>query len=161
MRTFLTVLAVLLAMASLAQEQPTVALGLLPEDIFRQGVEPAFTMPRAPAVIPIRLIVPEEIVQDSIQLFRFSTNRFAVRWSYTEAGAMKKLAFDEVHRNQAVRFLIGSFESRPARLSFHPMPPTFTNYIQWKEGWLKRRTDKIFVQSEQDAQTIVAGLKNK
>ena len=44
---------------------------------------------------------------------------------------------------------------------FRPMPPTFTNYTQWKEGWLKYRTDKFLGVSEGDAKKIVAGLKSR
>jgi len=41
------------------------------------------------------------------------------------------------------------------------MPPTFTKYAQWKEGWLKHRTDKFLGVSEKDAREIVAGLQSK
>ncbi len=111
--------------------------------------------------VPARRILPEEIVQDSIQLVRFSTNSFAVRWTYTEAGAKKMLAFREAHEGQKVRTVVGSFESPPGEMVFRPMPPVFTNYAQWKEGWLKHRTDKFFGVSEDDAKKIVAGLKTE
>jgi hypothetical protein len=32
---------------------------------------------------------------------------------------------------------------------------------QWKQGWLKRRTDKFFGVNKEDAQAIVAGLQGK
>src|SRR5690348_10582134 len=89
-----------------------------------------------PESVPTRRIIPEDILQDSIQLFRFSTNSFAVRWSYTEPGAKKMLAFYEAHEGQKVRTLVGTFETSPHQVIFQPMPPTFTNYAQWKEGWL-------------------------
>ena len=111
--------------------------------------------------IPIRRVLPEDIVQDSIQLVRFSTGSFAVRWTYTEAGAKKMLEFREAHEGQKVREMIGSFESPPSEMMFRPMPPFFTNYVQWKEGWLKYRTDKFFGVSEDDAKKIISGLKNK
>ena len=158
MRKALTVSAALFAIVCLAQEQPILTLHLMPEDIFEQSIGPA--PPLAP--IPTRHIVPEDIVPETIGLVRFSTNSFAVRWTYTEGGANKMLAFREAHEGRVVRTVIGSFESRPHQISFFsPMPPTFKNYAQWKEGWLKRRTDKIFVQSEQDAEKIMAGLKSK
>ena len=111
--------------------------------------------------VPTRRIVAEDIVQESIQSVRFSTNSFAVRWTYTEAGAKKMLAFNESHEGQKTRTVIGTFESPPSENVFRPMPPVFTNYAQWKEGWLKRRTDKFFGVNEEDAKKIVAGLKNK
>jgi hypothetical protein len=127
--------------------------------------EPTNAVPnymRAPESTPTRRILPEDIVQESIQLWRFSTNSFAVRWTYTEAGAKKMLAFRENHEGQMVRTVVGSFESPPGEISmFRPMPPTFTNYARWKEGWLKRRTDKFFGVSEGNAKKIVAGLKSQ
>jgi hypothetical protein len=35
------------------------------------------------------------------------------------------------------------------------------NYAQWKDGWLKRRTDKSVGVSEDEAKKIVAGLRSK
>jgi hypothetical protein len=108
---------------------------------------------------PTQRILPEDIVQSSIELLRFSTNSFGVRWTYTEAGANKMLAFRESHEGQRTRTVIGNFESPPSEIQFRPMPPVFTNYAQWKEGWLKRRTDKFMGVSEAEAKEIVAGLK--
>ena len=71
------------------------------------------------------------------------------------------LAFHEAHEGQKVRTVIGSFESPPSENVFRPMPPYFTNYTQWKEGWLKHRTDKFFGVSEDDAKKIVEGLRKK
>jgi len=91
-----------------------------------------------PEAVPTRRILPEDIVQDSIQLFRFSTNSFAVRWTYTEAGAKKAIAFWEAH------------------------PSPHANYTaQWKEGWLKRRTDKCFFKTEETAKAFMAELSRK
>jgi len=111
--------------------------------------------------VPTRRIMPEDIVQDSIQLVRFSTNNFAVRWTYTEAGAKNMLTFREAHEGRKVRTAIGEFEGQPGEMIFRPMPPVFTNYAQWKEGWLKHRTDKVVGVSEDDAKKIAAGLKSK
>jgi hypothetical protein len=111
-------------------------------------------------IAPTRRILPEDIVQDSIQLVRFSTNRFAVRFTYTEAGAKKMLAFREAHESQKVRTVVGDFESPLVEMSFRPLPPHFTTYAQWKKGWLEHGTDK-FVVGEDDAKKIVAGLKSK
>lgn len=133
MRNILTLIIAMLAVACFAQEQ----------------------------TVPTRRILPEDIVQDSIQLVRFSTNSFAVRFTYTEAGAKKMLAFREAHEGQKVRTVVGGFESPPGEMVFRPMPPTFTNYTQWKEGWLKHRTDKFFGVTEDNAKKIVAGLKSK
>ena len=111
--------------------------------------------------VHIMRILPEDIVQDSIQLVRVSTNSFAVRWTYTEAGAQQMLAFQEAHEGQEVCTVVGSFESQHHQTMFHPMPPHSTTYAQWKEGWLKHRRDKFFGVSEEDAKKIVDGLKKK
>ena len=133
MRKTLTLLFAMLAITCLAQEQ----------------------------TVPTRYILPEDIVQDSIQLVRVSTNSFAVRFTYTETGAKKMLAFREAHEGQQVRTVVGSFQPPPGEMMFRPMPPHFTTYAQWKEGWLKRRTDKFFGMGEDDAKKIVDGLKKK
>jgi hypothetical protein len=111
--------------------------------------------------VPTRRIVSEDIVQDSIQSVRFSTNSFAVRWTYTEAGAKKMLTFLEAHEGKKTRTVIGEFEGLASESTFRPMPPVFTNYTQWKEGWLKYRTDKVVGVSEDNAKRIVAGLRSK
>ncbi len=108
--------------------------------------------------IAIRRIEPVEIVQSSIRVRRFSTNGFVVGWVYTGAGATNMLAFEEAHGGQDVRMVVGNFERKLHMGGFRSMPPAFTNYMQWKEGWLKSRTDKIWVTSEQDAKTIREGL---
>src|SRR5207245_2919771 len=108
-----------------------------------------------------RRILPEDIVQESIRIFSVSTNSFAVSWTYTEAGAKRMLEFREAHEGQKVRTAVGEFVTPPCEIIFRPMPPTFTNYTQWKEGWLKWRTDKFFGMSEEDAKKFVAGLKTK
>jgi len=71
------------------------------------------------------------------------------------------LAFREAHEGNKVRTVVGNFVTRPTEIIFRPMPTAFTNYTQWKEGWLKRRTDKFFGVSEDDAKAINAGLKGK
>jgi hypothetical protein len=81
--------------------------------------------------------LPEDIVQESIQFFRFSTNSFAVRWTYTEAGAKKALA---------------SWEADPK----HPAIS-----VEWKTGWLKHRTDKRFFTNETTATEFMQRIKSK
>ena len=115
----------------------------------------------APESVPAFRILPEDVVQDSIQQVRFATNQFAVRWTFTEAGANKMLAFEEAHEGQKTCTVIGSYKTPPGVIShFLPMP-AFTNYTQWKEGWLKHRTDKMFSVTEADAQAITAGLQRE
>ena len=109
--------------------------------------------------LPTIRIFPDDVVQDSIRQFRVTTNNFALRWTYTEAGAKKMLAFREAHEGNKVRTVVGNFVTRPTEIIFRPMPPAFTNYTQWKESWLKRRTDKFFGVSEDDVKAINADLK--
>ena len=111
--------------------------------------------------LPTRRILPKDVVQDSIQLHRISTNSFMVRFTYTEAGASRMLAFDEAHQGQAVATLVGEFKTPPVEIMFRGIPPHAATYAQWKEGWLKYRTSKFFGVSEGDANKILAGLKSK
>jgi hypothetical protein len=108
--------------------------------------------------VPTRRIVPADVVRESIEAVQLSTNAFVVRWAYTEAGAKKMLAFCEANQNKKVRTIVGTYQSPPRENAFHPNPPYYTNYAQWKERWLKSRTDKLMAESEQDAKKIVAGL---
>lgn len=108
--------------------------------------------------VPTRRILPEDIVQDSIQLVRFTTNRFAVRWTYTEVGASNMLAFTEPHTGETVRTEIGSYVSVGGIAPFTSLPGC-ASYSEWRAGWLKHRTDKIYGVSEEDAKKIVEGLK--
>ncbi len=106
--------------------------------------------------VPTIRILPEDVVQGSIERFPFSfgTNKFMVRWTYTEAGANKMLAFWRAQAGQQVITQVGSFEMR-ARI-YEGRSPGWT-----EEGWLKWRTDKFFGVTEEDASKIVAGLKGK
>ena len=107
---------------------------------------------------PTRRILPADIVQSSIQLVRFATNSFAVRWTYTEAGATNMLAFTEAHVGEKVRTEVGSFEFTGGIAPFTSLPGC-ASYSEWRAGWLKHRTDKFFGVSEEDAKKIVEGLK--
>jgi hypothetical protein len=149
MRPPFAIFVALLAVASLAQEKPDSIYYLVPDDIL--GLS-----------LPTRHIVPEDVVPESIELFRFFKPPFiAVRFTYTEAGAQKTLAFKEAHHDQTVRLIIGKFETRTHLASLNLLPPGITNYAQWKQRWLQRRTDKIFVRTEKDAEKILAGLKSE
>ncbi len=104
--------------------------------------------------LPTIRILPKDVVQSTIRQVPSpaGTNKFAVMWTYTEAGAQKMLAFWRVHAGETILQQVGEFESRP-------MLSTTTQ--NWEEGWLKRRTDKFFGESEGDAKKIIAGLKGK
>ena len=107
---------------------------------------------------PTRRILPEDIVQSSIHLVPFTTNRFTVLWTYTEVGATNMLAFNEPHTDEKVRTDIGSsvFVNASAQGTSQPGE---SDYAEWREGWLKHRTDKIVGVSEEDAKKIMAGLR--
>jgi len=113
------------------------------------------------AVVPTISISPEDVVQSSIQQFRFGSNRFAVRWNYTEAGAKKMLAFWELHESQTIRTVVGAFESVGQTAPRSALPPGVASYSDWREGWLKYRGDKFVALSETDAQKLLAGLKSR
>src|SRR5438876_9363620 len=66
--------------------------------------------------LPTIRILPDDVVQASIEQFRGpsgTTNKFTVRWKYTEAGAKKMLTFWREHAGERVLEQVGNFESRP------------------------------------------------
>ena len=106
--------------------------------------------------LPTIRILPEDVVQTSIEQLPslVGTNKFAVGWTYTEAGAKKMLAFRRDHAGEEVLTQVGDFEVR-ATISMAKPP-------NWSEkGWLKLRTEKFFSVSAEDAKKIVAGMKGK
>lgn len=107
--------------------------------------------------IPAIRIVAEDIVPGSVQQLRMGTNQFAVRWTYTEAGAKKMLAFWKAHDGQEVVTRVGSFERRGQIMPRKSYPPGWAS----DEGWLKARTDKFIGVSEEDAKAIKAGLRSR
>ena len=91
---------------------------------------------KAPAR-PTLVVLPEDVIQDSIQLIAFSTNTFAVACTYTEAGAEKVLA------------------SWEADGSHYGMTP------EWKKAWLKHRTHRELFHTRAAAEELVAKLKRQ
>jgi hypothetical protein len=92
--------------------------------------------------LPTRSITPDDVVQSSIHLVRFS-----VRWKYTQEGAVGMLAFRRAHAGQKTILRIGQFAERVSISPLDHRPPGWT-----EEGWLKKRTDKIVGVSEGEAQ---------
>ena len=111
--------------------------------------------------VPMMRISSEDVVQSSIQEFRLSSNSFAVRWTYTEAGAKKMLTFREAHESQTIRTVVGDYEFIGQLAPSSALPPGVASYSEWREGWLKHRGDKFFGVSETEAQKILVGLKSR
>ena len=59
------------------------------------------------------------------------------------------------------RTSLWQFRAHTGANNFRPILPYTTNYTQWKEGWLKHRTDRILLQTEDDEKAIIAGLEGK
>lgn len=108
--------------------------------------------------LPTIRILPEDVDQTSIVQSPaqpgFGTNMLTVRWTYTEAGAKKMLAFRKAHADEKVLERVGDYELRATIVA--SQDPNWT-----EEDWLKRRTDKFLAVNEEDAKKIVAGLKGK
>jgi hypothetical protein len=148
-----------LSKVALAEDDTEDPLAALPmSDVSTNKVRNSVT---APESVPTIRILPNDVVQDSIQQIQFATSKFAVRWTYTEAGAKKLLAFREAHEGEKMRTVVGNFETPATEIAFRLVPPASTNYTQWKEGWLKRRTDKAYGVGEEEAKAIAAGLKSR
>ncbi|MGC3959685.1 MAG: hypothetical protein QM813_17695 [Verrucomicrobiota bacterium] len=158
MRTLVITLALYLSATGLALPQDKTAdlFALLPAKA-PNAPSDCVTLPAPP---PTRRIAPEDIEQDSIEFFQITpsttTNNFVIRFRYTEAGAKKMLAFRREHAGHEVLTQIGSFERRGTFAPLERRPAGWT-----EEGWLKRRTDKLFGMGEDDAKKIVEGLRKK
>ena len=143
----------------LAQEQTNLNSSIFPEDIINP-INPE----RPPKEIPVIRILPTEVEHGSVQkvVLQLGPKKhiLAVRWTFTEAGAKRVLAFWEVHDGQKVRTEVGSY-AYSGIIDAHSNPPGCTNISQWREGWLKHRTDKICVVSEDDAKKITEGLQGQ
>ncbi len=138
MRTTTILLALWVGIPNLlpAQNDALEILGLLPwtDSATTNAVPNYVSLPEVGLAV---WILPEDVEQGSIQMFRLSLNSFAVKFSYTEAGAKKALA---------------SWMADPK----HPAMSA-----EWKAGWLKRRTDKGFFQNETAATEFMKRIKTK
>jgi hypothetical protein len=106
--------------------------------------------------VPTLRLLPEDVEQDSIKVQRISTNSYVVRFTYTEEGAKKTLAFGRAHAGQEVVLEVGRFEVSTRNHPSDVKPAGWT-----EKGWLKRRTSKFLGVSEDDARKIVEGLTQK
>jgi hypothetical protein len=72
--------------------------------------------------IPTFTISAEDVIQSSIYVHPVSspygTNRFTVKFQYTETGSNRARAFTEAHQNQVVRDKIGEFSTPGGLLRF-------------------------------------------
>lgn len=106
--------------------------------------------------MPAIRLLPADVVSDSVKQVRWTTNTFAVKWKYTEAGARKMVAFWMQHTNQPVCIQVGSFQTPPF---VAPGPVDPLTHSDWRKDWVARRTDQIMNVSESDAKIIIAAMK--
>lgn len=95
--------------------------------------------------VPTFIISAEDVVQSSIYRFQMGTNKFTVKFQYTETGSNRARAFTEAHQNQKVRDRIGEFMTPPGLLR-----STNTSGRSGYHGI-----------SEKDANAIVSALKKQ
>jgi hypothetical protein len=111
---------------------------------------------RADESLPIIHLVPSDIVRDSIKQVHWTTNTFAVKWKYTEPGAKRMLDFWMQHSGKKVCITVGKFTTPPF---IAPEPLNPLTHSDWKKRWLEIRTDQFINLSQNDARTIMAGMK--
>ena len=104
------------------------------------------------------ILTPADVEQGSVKVHRLGADRFAVFFTYTDHGAKRMLSFSENHAGQKMITKVGEWAS-PVGIYYAPQDPV--QYAMWKAGWLERRTSKLIVSNEADAQAIVAGLKSR
>jgi len=158
MRMTLILIAVLFAFskAVLAEEDAFSLFGLSKESDFATKAIPNCVM----APTPVFRILAEDVLQDSVRHYRRSAQEHNITWTYTEAGAQKILAFWEANQGKETQYVFGTFETQPSVWTFRPTKLS-TNFAQFKQNWLKRRGETLFVRSEADVKTVTAALKSK
>jgi hypothetical protein len=116
MKKSITLLVVVSALFSAVAQEQTSLDFLNPE---------FFDSPSSPQTkaIPTFVILPGDVVQNSVMRMWSSDHRLAVRWTFTEAGAKKALAFWESHREQTIRTVVAEERSETCR---HFEYPTIT-----------------------------------
>jgi len=112
----------------------------------------------AAEAVPTIQLGPGDIVQDSIKQVHWSTNLFAVKWSYTESGAKRMVDFWGQHPGKKVCIQVGKFTTPPF---VAPGPEDPVTHEDWRPGWLQRHTDRFLNITEKDAKTIVAGMTGR
>src|SRR3954468_14524742 len=72
---------------------------------------PGFEPPKLEEPLPTQVILPDDVVTSSILFWRFPdrVKPYAVKFQYTEKGALKAQAFTQAHWGEQVRFQIGKF----------------------------------------------------
>lgn len=127
----------------------------------------------SPAEIPTLSIKPGDVVQESIECQRdttqellslisielpnFPTNAFCVHWKYTKEAAKRAMAFREAHEGQSVRTVVGTFSRTKAEIPFSAV--RIFDPAELKSRWLEKPVDRIGGLSEEQAKKIVAELK--
>ena len=106
--------------------------------------------------LPLRIIVPEDVVQDSIAMDRSSANGFIVRFTFTDVGARKNFVFRRKHEGEKTVTRIGSYESRSIQA-----PYLSHSARKAANDWRKFRKHIIFVKTKAEAKRILDGLKMK
>jgi hypothetical protein len=76
----------------------------------------------------------------------------------TEAGAKKMIAFWEAHAGQKVRTRVGDYFGAEGVCY---QPQNAAEYAHWMEGWIKTKADKIVGVTADEAEAILAGLKEQ
>ena len=90
-------------------------------------------------------ISSDDVIQQSLLVFRRATNSVFVKFQYTEAGSNKVRAFYESHQGEMARIRVGTFATSP-------FPVNHTNTAG---------RDGVWGLPEKDANAVLAGLKVK
>src|SRR3954470_23244162 len=63
---------------------------------------PGFEPPKLESALPTQVILPDDVVTSSILFWRFpgESKPYAVKFEYTEKGALKAQAFTQAHRGE-------------------------------------------------------------
>jgi hypothetical protein len=96
---------------------------------------PGFEPPKLESALPTQVILPDDVVTSSILFWRFpgESKPYAVKFEYTEKGALKAQAFTQAHRGERVRIQIGKFSLEGGNGSINTSGRDGIHGLSWRD----------------------------
>jgi hypothetical protein len=85
--------------------------------------------------LPTHVILPDDVVTSSILFWRFPDRAkpYAVKFQYTEKGALKAQAFTQAHRGERVKIQIGKFNLEGGNGSINTSGRDGIHELSWRD----------------------------
>ena len=131
----------------------------------------------APPSLPTLVIRASDVDQESIKFvqiisppgmeqipfyptFHRKQSVFRISWTYTREGATKATTFRNQYRDKRIRTEIGAF-AREDYAVIMPRLPVFMKRTNAHQDGREDDQEVLFVETEQDAEKVVAGLNGR